>query len=316
MTGRGGGLAAGLALCLVAGCGYGGLAAETARAQSRAAEMVRRDSAIAYSLCRDQAHLAYLQARLGLGREGPLGQPPPFHAWYATAPATRSGASWVRYCGELDQTGTVYHASVLALRDYARAVAALAEGEDFDGSGLAKVGENAASFADRLSASGAVVSTIKGAGSAASALSAAVVKELRTQAVRTLIAGSIDEATAVTRSLRDYLAALEDERRLTLHRREIVARAIEARREPGGPLSAAAELAIAFDMAASSEARFARIGRIIAEDVELLGRIEGAQRALAAAAVRSEEMKAAKQASVALQRAIDELADARPEAPR
>jgi hypothetical protein len=63
-----------------------------------------------------------------------------------------------------------------------------------------------------------------------------------------------------------------------------------------------------------SEARLSR--RIIAQDSELIDRIETAQRALAIAAEHPRQIEVAKKASAELGQAIESLADARPEEPR
>jgi hypothetical protein len=306
-------------VCVLCSCGsYDRLARQVAEGEVAAAESLRHDGALAYALCRQEATHAYLQMRLGLGREGPVASPLPFRAWYDKETAARGPSgpvTWSTYCQELDQTGVVFHAGVLSLRDYAVAVAALADGKDFDGSGLAKSGEAVASVAERLSAPGAVVSASKSVGSAAASLSGVVVQELRTRALKSIVGRAAPHFAKVVGSLGAYLDALDAERRLVLHHRDVNLAALDTRRDASGAFTPAAEATLAVELAQGTDDPLARTERALARDKALLAQAGAVHAELAAAAEDHRREASTRQAADALLAAIEAISNRRPEEP-
>ena len=124
-------LAVAITTLLCAECSFSKTAAEVAHAQQAGAELLRRESSVAFSLCRQEALLAYFEASLGKITGDIVPPPLSFEEFWVQKPAKRDihGAQipWAGYCGELDKTGEIFHAAVLALGDYARGIAELTD---------------------------------------------------------------------------------------------------------------------------------------------------------------------------------------------
>lgn len=140
------GRAALLVPALLWGCGPGPFAraaAAYAGASGEGAASLAVAPKTAFALCRSRAEAAYVQARLGLlpAPEGIV-----WNGWYATAPATER-QTWAQYCEEIRATGEVFSLALAALREYAAALAALAEGERYDGADLERLARRGARLA-------------------------------------------------------------------------------------------------------------------------------------------------------------------------
>jgi len=311
-------LALGLA---TSACGnYDAIASTVAHGQVGAADVVRRDGAMAAALCRETATYTYWQTRLILERMGGALPLSTFPAWYDTEKAG-DGAdgkpiSWNRYCRELDATGAVYHGAVLVLRAYALAVASLADAKDFDGSGLDNLGGGISSAARSLSAPTSVVSAAKGVGSAASQIAGYLVKIVRTEALKDVVKHSRTDVHDVVAGLGAYLDALEEERAKRLANAENeLSKSLSVPRDASTPLVPAFDGAIAYDLALGGDEHLARYGRQLAADRKLVAAVGRASEALAEAAASRAREHEAKDAATALTRALEDLKNARPEEP-
>jgi hypothetical protein len=300
------------------GCSsYNRVASQVAHAQVECAEAVRRDASEAYWLCTREAAYAYYEMRLGLGRRGPVSTPPTFLAWYGSEQAGHDAAgrpvAWKAYCQALDDTGTVYHQAVIALRQYAAAIEGLSDAHDFDASGLSSAGSGAGSIAATLSGSTSIQSTAQGIGAAASTLASLVVDQMRTGRLKTLIARAAPNTASLIDHLRDYLDALEAERQNVARQRSDILKILDARRDAAGELTLAAEASLGFDLTADVGDRLTSLAKQLAQDKELLGTVAEALAALATASAFSDREKEAKAAAAALERAVSALRDRKPE---
>jgi hypothetical protein len=273
-----------------AACGhFAEVAGEVAYAQGAGASTVRRNAGLAYRLCREESAYAYFEMTLGISRHGPVAKPATFAAWYQVEEAAKNAAgqsqSWAHYCDELGQTGPVYDAAALALREYARALQSLAQGGEFDGAGLERLGGSVANIANTLAPQTSVAAAAKTTGAVAKKLAEVVVAVARTRQLKKLILRAAPHVTAVSSALRDYLDALEAERKLALHHRDVVLRAIDGRRDAAGAFTSAAQAALAFDLSNGAEERLQRYARALSLDRALLLEIAHAHATLAAAAL-------------------------------
>jgi hypothetical protein len=300
---------------MLAGCShFDSLAGEVARNQKAGGEILRRDGVLALRLCRYEAAYNYLRTTLGIGATGPVERPFLFADWYATENATKDPQpkqSWSSYCIDLDKTGEVYHAGVLALSAYAAAVLSITEAKDFDGSSLGKIGDSVGAAADSLRAPSALSSTAKSIGSAASSFSGTVVSLIRTHELKSLLRDSKTAASNLIGSLGDYLDALQDERKAVVHYRSDVLKLIEDRRESGGMFTAASEGALSFDLVADAETQLNAIDQQLRTDRHIVSLIATALAELARAAGGDPDGPANKAAS-SLTTLLAELAHQRP----
>jgi len=291
---------------LLAACtGFTGVASNVAHTEANAAEILRRDASTAGAICRVTASYSYFEMRLGLGPQGPVASPPTFSAWYATEIAAKNpDLAWSAYCDDLDRTGALYRLSVLSLRHYALAIASLADAKEFDASGLGSVGDGVGSAASALHASDAAVSTIKGAANAATTLAGFVVREIRNMALEKFVDEGAPHAAKIFEGLAAYLDALEAERKLALHHREIVLKIADKMHD------STADLAITFDMAAREDRALAEIGNRIAADAALIKRARAAHDALVSA-THGANAQTATDAAAALAKEIQNINDER-----
>lgn len=303
----------------LASCGsFERTASRYAHAERVAAETVRPGGTLAYRLCRKSASYAYLEERLGLGRNGASARPLAWSAWYATAQAEPASASpgsaapvWEAYCRELDQTGAVFHATALALRDYADAIESLSDAREFDPTGLDRTASGGATIASSLGASAGVVSASKGVGSAASTFAGVVVGLYREHEVKSFVAKSDRVVQTVLTKLEDYVDALATELALADRRRLAVLRAVDARRDASGAFLPEAELANVEELATDRGEDLAAMHVQLASYARLLKAVGSAHEALAAAAGSCRKDARAKEAIAKLEIELNRLRDAR-----
>jgi hypothetical protein len=300
-----------IALALLGGsaCGhFDEVAGVIAHAQGLGSSIARQSAGLAHQLCREGATYAYFEMMLGIGQHGPVAKPAAFSAWYAVEEAARDPAgqsqSWQQYCDELRQTGPIYDGALVALWDYTRALEELARGEKFDGSGLEKLGGSIASIANTLAPKTSIGSAAKTSGAVAKKLAEVVVGVARRRQLKKLVLRAAPHVTAVSNALRDYLGGLEAERELALHRRQLVLRAVDARRDVSGAFTPAAQAALAFDLSNDAEERLGRYERQLAHDRALLLEIARVHATLAAAAVNSDCERQARAAAAQLLRSF------------
>jgi hypothetical protein len=238
-------------------------------------------------------------------------------AWYGSEQAGHDAAgrplAWKAYCQALDDTGAVYHQAIIALRQYAVAMEGLSDAHDFDASGLSSAGSGAGSIAATLSGSTSIESTAQGVGAAASTLASLVIDQVRTGRLKTLVTRAATNTAALIDHLRDYLDALEAERQnVALHRSDVL-KILDARRVPTGEFTLAAQASLGFDLTADVGGRLTSLGKQLAQDKKLLGTVAEALAALATASAFSDREKDAKAAAAALERAVSDLRDQKPE---
>jgi hypothetical protein len=292
---------------LSAACGhFDEIAGELAHAQGAGSSIVRRNAGMAYRMCREEAAYAYFEMVLGISRQGSVANPAAFGAWYRSEPAAQTAAgesqSWEQYCDELGKTGEIYDGAALSLREYARALGQLARGEDFDGSGLAKLGGSVSSIANAFAPKTSIGSAAKTTGGVVKKLTEVVVKLVRTRKLKKLVLRAAPQVTALSAALRDYLDGLEAERKLLQHHRETVLKVSDKRRDAAGGFTPAALGALVFDLSSDAELRLARYERELTRDRALLLEIAQAHAAVAAAALnKARERQARRDAARLLQ---------------
>jgi hypothetical protein len=256
-------------LALTVGCSSLGATARTARDTTAAAEVVRADAPLAGRQCRAQAGYEWWEARLLPGSTAAA-----FPLWYDQTSADGK-RTWAQYCEALDHTGELFHTAVLALRDYGRALLALAGREDFDASGLAKSANGVAAIAGALDATSPVVDAAKAVAGPIGAIAAQVEKHLRAQALRKLVDDAAPHVRALIEKLQLYLDALEAQRATGEHHRAMVVKLVEKLPSP------TADAATSFDLARGGARPWARTQRVLARDRALLDRARAAHDALA-----------------------------------
>ncbi len=301
----------------VASCGsFDRTASRYAHAEWAATETVRPGGTLAYRLCRKSAAYAYLEERLGLGRNGASAHPLAWSAWYATAqaePASPGAAAptWEAYCHELDQTGAVFHAAVLALREYADAIESLSDAREFDPTGLDQTASGGATIASSLGASAGVVSASKGVGSAASAFAGVVVGLYREHELKHFVAKSDRAVQTMLIKLGDYVGALGAELVLAERRRLAVLHAVDARRDAAGAFLPEAELANLEELSTDRGEELLAMHARLAGYARLLKSVGVAHEALAVAAGSCRKEHGAKEAISNLELELNRLRDAR-----
>jgi len=304
---------------LVAGCGhFNDAAAQIARDQTAAATTIRREGALALALCRREARFAYLEmATAYLGSEPAVPRPPPFVDWFASATARtdrqRRPVSWAAYCQELNQTGALYNAGVLALTNYASATESLASSRTFDGSGFGALGRGVQEIADTFTVSSALSSAATEVGSAMSGLAGPLVSYIRARELKKILTDSHEAVVRVLSSLGKYLDALDDERVLTVRLRNNVLQQVGAGRDPTGAFTLVAQGGLLFDLATGAGDDMDRFGRHINADRSLVVAIGRAEAALVAAARGTADIPEAEATDLA--RATFILAHQQPEEP-
>lgn len=301
---------------LSGGCShFDEVASEVARAQSAGSSIARRNTNLAYRLCRDEAAYAYFELVLGISRQGPVARPALFGAWYeseqAAVGASGQSQTWQQYCEELSKTGEIFDGAALALREYAFALEELADGKPFDAGGLEKLGGSVASTANTFAPQTSIGAAAKTTGAVASKFAEVVVKLVRRRKLKQLVLRAAPEVTALSNALRDYLEGLEAERKLVVHHRNVVLKVSDARRDPAGGLTPTAQAAIAFDLASDGEDRLGYYERELALDRALLLELGQAHAALAAAAVNVEGERSARADAAQLLRSVQRWEDDR-----
>lgn len=267
---------------------FNGLASQVAQGQAAAAAVVRREGALAFTLCRRQAAYTYLESTLKLNPQAPEPQPRSFANWYGQEPAEndRQGnpVAWSSYCAGLEGTGDIYNAGVVALRDYAEAVQSLADAKAFDGSGLAELGGGVGQLAASFRSPSAISSAASDIGSAAASLGSPVVTYLRTRELKKLLTESHAALARVLASLDRYLAGLEDLRAFVVLHRGRVVQLLPANRGPGDGFTSAATAAQAYELASDGDVQLDRFAHHIAANRALVAAIAKTEGALVAAA--------------------------------
>ncbi len=258
-----------LALAAVPACTSLGATARAGRDEVAAAEVVRADAALAGSQCRAQAGYEYWEARLLPGSTAPA-----FPLWYEQTLADGK-KPWAAYCEALSATGAVFHAAVLALRDYGRALVALAAREDFDASGLTKAANGIGAIAASIDATSPVADAAKAVAGPAAAIATQVEKHVRAQLLRKLVDDAAPHVRALVEKLQAYLDALEAQRATGEHHRATVAKLVAKLPSP------TADAAATFDLARGGERPWLRTQRVLARDRALLGQAAKAHDALA-----------------------------------
>ncbi len=217
-----------VALALVAGCSsYSGPAARYAQVEESTATALIPFGRLPYRFCRKKAAYRYFGEILDTQpRNAATGQPWP--VWYASAPARTApsgSVTWLSECREATEAGAAVLTVLRALRAHARAVAALAEGKDFDASGLESVGTAVGSTGTALGASGDFSSTAAGLGSALSSVTTTFVKLYREHKLREAFATTDAGMQATFGQLRTLGGILDQNLRLAEHLRgELVRR--------------------------------------------------------------------------------------------
>jgi hypothetical protein len=268
------------ALALIGlGCSSLPVSARVARAEVTVAETLRSNASMASRQCRAQAAYSYYEGRLGLAPEGPGSPDETFSKWYDHALATDT-LSFATYCERIAKSAEIYHAGVLSLRDYARAVLALAEGRTFDGTGFQQAATATADAARQLGDSGAVATTAKSIGDALNGLAGLVEQHVRAQNLRSLVGEAGPVVGRLVTNLIAYLDALEGQRAVIAHHRRILLGAADRARDGEGHLNAAADAALAFDLATEGDLQLTRAQFTLARDRELLKKTSAAHDSL------------------------------------
>ena len=292
----------GIAAIAVIGCAhFDTLASQVAREQRASSEVIRREGALAFSLCRMYAAYAYLETALKPYAQAPLPQPQSFVDWYAQASAETDSfghmVTWSSYCAMLDRTGDLYNTGVVALGGYAAAIQSLVDAKAFDASGLATIGGGVGGIATSLGAPSTLSSAAADVGSAASSLAGPVMTYVRTREIKKLLSRSHQALARVLHSMDAYLAELDNLRKLVVMHRTRVLKEISANRDPDGGFTPAAFAAQALDLAIAADYRLDRFEKHLAADRALLASVGNAQKALADAAKGDTDSNAKKAAA-------------------
>ncbi|CAN5809280.1 hypothetical protein BH09MYX1_BH09MYX1_06640 [soil metagenome] len=250
-----------------AGCSSLGVSTRAASDEIAVAETVRSEASLAGKQCRAEAGYRYYESRLGLAEPGAKALI--FPTWYKQTLADAT-SPWAAYCADLEKTGLVYHGGVLALRAYGRAILALAAGSDFDGSGFQRMANGVATFAGTLGAVESFGDSVRSIGASVSSISTFVEKHLRAHVLRILVNESPKLVDDLVTGLESYLDALEGQRTVVEHHRNVVLKAGELARDPSGNLPSAEDAAFAFDLATGGDRMLATTQRILVRDRQLL----------------------------------------------
>jgi hypothetical protein len=301
------------------GCAnFDNLASKVGHGQRAGSEVIRRDGALAFSLCRTYAAFAYLETTLKPYPQAPDPHPQPFSDWYdqATAETDSCGrtVTWSSYCVILDRTGDLYNTGVVALGGYGAAIESLADGKDFDGSSLGTIGSNIGGISTSLGGPSTISSTAVDVGSAASSVAGPVVTYVRTRELKKLLTRSHQAVQAVLHSLDAYLAELDGLRTIVVTHRTRVLKELTANRDPAGGLTPPASNAQAYDLAIDADYELDRFDKHIAGDRALIASIARAQDTLADAASGGAASPAEK-AAADLAAMVAALGHQRPEEP-
>ena len=306
------------ALGLLACSHFDTVASEVAHGQLAGAEMIRRDGALAFALCRAEAAYAYLDTTLKPIPQAATPHPQRFNDWYdqATAETDSCGrtVAWSTYCAILDRTGDLYNTGVVALGGYAAAIESLTDAKAFDGSGFGTIGSGASSISTSFGAPSTVSSAAVDVGSAASSLAGPVVTYARTHELKKLLDRSHPAVKGVLRSLDAYLDELDKLRKLVVMRRTRVLTEMIANRDPAGGFTPAASNAQTYDLAIDADYELDRFDKHITGDRALIASIARAEETLADAA-KGDADSPAKKAAADLTAMITSLAHQRPEEP-
>jgi hypothetical protein len=162
-----------------AGCAskYPTLAAEYAHAEEATATAILPYASLEYQSCRKNAAYRYFDDSLHGEVQTPMsGQP--WLTWYAGAPFQRRADSvtWQAECEVEKQESANITRLLRALRSHGRAIAAIAEGKDFDASAIQSAGTAVGAAGTLLGQSAGFSQAASGATSAVAALTAALVK--------------------------------------------------------------------------------------------------------------------------------------------
>lgn len=306
-----------LAECFLGGCSFGKVATEVAHAQQSGAEVLRRETTVALSLCREEAAFTYFEHSLKVQPTDPIPSSKSFDEFW-TSDRTKHDVhgraiSWANYCSDLDKTGEIFHEAALALSDYALGIAALADAKTFDGTSLNTIGTGIGSVAASLQAASTVVSTAQDVGSATSGMAATVVGLIRVHELKNILKNSHGSVTNVLGHMDKYLAALNEQLTVVLgSRHDALGGLVDDNRADAGGFIPAGEGLMVFDLGTSSADRLQRIGAHIWADRKLVGLILQAEDTLAEAA-DGKRIEPAQKAADELSKSITSLARTRPE---
>lgn len=293
--------------CLLSACSFSKAATGLAHAQESGAEILRRETTVAFSLCREEAVFTYFQSSLKRSESDPEAtaiQTSFDNFW------TRDSAyhdvhgtpiSWASYCNDLYETGEIFNQAVLALGDYPRGIAALVDAKDFDGTSLNTIGTSIGTIATSLQAASAIVSAAQDVGSATSGMAAKVVSLIRAHELKGILKDSHQSVTHQLEHLESYLVALDHQLTLVAGSRDEVLGLVDTNRTDAGAFVPAAEGVLLFDVSTSSADRLQRIGAHIKVDRKLVSLIRQAEDTLADAAAGERTEPA--------QKAADELSN-------
>jgi hypothetical protein len=294
-------------LLLLAGCGPGPFArAATAYADANAASIngIAKAPRTAVSLCRKRAQASYLQTRLGLlaapladarglhGQARSAPEPPapvPWNRWYDEAKATEKH-TWARYCGEIAATGRVFAVALRALGQYGAALKALAAGEDYDGADIEASVASTSKIADALESPGASAA-MKPVGNLIGRFAAFLVRDITEDQLEDYIRKADPLVQALVEGIDRYLAALEDERKVTENARRQALLALEARSDLMGQASDPTRLMIFFATATTTEEELEQARIALAGYRAVLKQLREAHGALVKAGAAGDEIE-------------------------
>jgi hypothetical protein len=304
------------AQCLLGGCSFGKVATELGHAQQSGAEVLRRETTVAFSLCREEAAFTYFERSLKTLPTDAIPSPKSFDEFWTSDSAKHDvhgrAIPWASYCSDLDKTGEIFHQAALALGDYAVGIAALADAKAFDGTSLDTIGTGVGSVAESLQAASTVVSAAKDVGSATSGMASTVVTLIRIHELKDILKDSHDSVTNVLRHMNQYLAALNEQLTVVVGARRDALSLVDGNRADAGGFTPAAEGVMVFDLDTSSANRLQRIGQHITADRNLVALILQAEDTLTKAA-QGESTQPAQKAADELSKSITNLARTRPE---
>ena len=310
---------AGVATIALMGCAhFDSLATQVAQGQLAGSEVIRREGAVAFALCRTYAAYAYFETALKPYSQAPIPHPQSFDDWYDQAPAETDSVgrtvTWSNYCAILDRTGDQYNAGVVALGGYAEAIQSLTKAKTFDASRLSTIGSGVGAISASFGAPSTVSSTAADIGSAASSLAGPVMTYVRTRETKKLLSRSHPSVVVLLRSLDAYLGELDNLREVVVMHRARVLKEIAVNSDPDGGFTPAAFVARAYDLGIDAGYRLDSFSKHIAADRALLASVAHAQDALADAA-NGDSDSPAKKAAERLSALIAALGHQRPEEP-
>jgi hypothetical protein len=283
-------LAALLLVAGAAGCGPGPFARAAgayAKANDASLATVEKAPKTAFNLCRRRAQASYLQTRLGLLTAPPA--PVPWNRWYDEAKATEK-LTWATYCGEIASTGRVFATAVGALRQYGIALQALAAGEDYDGADIEQSVAAAGSIAGALQSPGAAAA-MKPVGNLLGRFAAFLVRDITEDQLADYVRAADPIVQELLQGIDGYLAALEDERKVTESARRQALLGLEARSELMGQVVDPLRLMVFYGVATATEDELERARVTLAGYREVMKKLRTAHGTLVKAGAAGDEVE-------------------------